>query len=73
MEDAIFDEAMRHAKNPPLESISGQVREIKDSTTLPGHIISTFVGDPHAVWEHCQPSVMRFAGKNTRQPQHAAR
>lgn len=73
VENAIFSEALAYAKNPPAADIQGQVREIRDSTTLPGKVISTFVGDPHAVWEPFQPPVQRFLKKvNKPQQQHAA-
>ena len=73
VENAIFSEASSYAKNPPAADIEGQVREIKDSTTLPGKVITTFVGDPHAVWAPFKAPVQRFLKKvNKPQQQHAA-
>lgn len=71
VEGAIFDEAMAYAKNPPAEQIVGVVREIKDSTTLPGKVITRFVGDANAVWEPFQAPMGRLLAK-VRTPSHGA-
>lgn len=72
VEKAIFDEATAHAKNPPAEAMVGVVREIKDSTTMPGKIITRFVGDPKEVWRPFTSPTQRFLKKVRIQPRGAA-
>lgn len=71
VEREIFDEATAYAKNPPHEDVVGQVRAIKDTQTLPGKVITTFVGDQHAVWEPFKAPT-RLLKKVNHQPRGAA-
>lgn len=72
VEKHIFDEAMAYAKNPPADKVQGQVRYIKDTTTLPGKVISTPTGDQHAVWDQFAPATQRFLKRVNKQLQHSA-
>lgn len=71
VEREIFDEATAYAKNPPHEDVVGQVRAIKDTQTLPGKVITTFVGDQHAVWAPFKAPT-RLLKKVNHQPRGAA-
>ena len=71
VETKIFDEAMAYAKNPPADKVEGQVRYIKDTTTLPGKVIMKPVGDPNAVWNQFAPPTQRFL-KRVKTPQQIA-
>ncbi len=72
VEKAIIDEATAHAKNPPGDAMVGVVRAIKDSTTMPGKVITRFVGDQHAVWAPFTSPTKRFLKQVRTRPHGAA-
>ena len=73
VENAIFDEAMAYAKNPPAEKFAGMVREIHDTTSEYGKRTTRFEGDQDAVWAPFKPPVRSFVKRiNTPQSRAAA-
>ena len=72
VEEAIIREATEYAKNPPAEALVGRVQAIKDTVTMPGKVITRFVGDQSVVWAPFTAPAKRFLKHVRTQPHRAA-
>ena len=63
IEKHIYDDARAFAKNPSNGSAVGVLREVKDTTTMPGKTITRFYGDARAAWTAFMPPMRTYLTK----------